>query len=61
MSGHLPLSNTTVCVCVYIYLVGKCLSSVQCLGFLSHTEVLKIKTLIFNKLSIVREQVSLPT
>lgn len=33
---------------------------VHCSGFLSHTEVLKIKTLIFNKLSIVRERVSLP-
>lgn len=42
-----------------MFLVGKCLYSVHCLGFLSHTEVLEIKTLIFNKLSIVREEASL--
>lgn len=55
--GHLPSSNTTPYIFV---LVGECLFPVHCSGFLSHTEILKIKTLIFNKLSIVKERASLP-
>lgn len=45
---------------IYFLLVGKCLFPVHYLGFLRHTEVLKIKTLIFNTLSIVKEWASLP-